>query len=1023
MSIQLIRQYHTKVAKIIQYSGSYNESALRKPFQDLLEQYARARNLEMIAELDFRTRFGSVVYPDGTLKDALRQDWGFWESKDQYDDLEAEIAAKLAKGYPTTNILFEDTRTAVLYQAGQEVGRANFKDDQALDALLNRFVNYESREVREFREAIEQFAAEVPALADDLRAIIREQAEANPAFQQAAQDFLELCREAINPAVEMADAREMIIQHVLTQDIFTKIFDDPQFHQENNIAQRLGQVVNTFYHGATRHNISDRLGHYYATINARAAQIYNHQEKQKFLKALYENFYKAYNPKAADRLGIVYTPNEIVRFMIEAADYLAFKHFGKTLGDPGVEILDPATGTGTFITELIEYLPPHQLERKYKQEIHCNEVAILPYYIANLNIEFTYRQKMGRYRPFDNIVFVDTLDNLGFQFAGKQLDFFHLADENAERIQRQNERDISVIIGNPPYNAWQENFNFQNPNRPYKEIDRRIKDTYIKHGTAQNQIAVYDMYTRFIRWSTDRLGDNGIIAFITNSSFIDAQTYDGFRKVVADEFDYIYLIDLGGNVRKNPKLSGTTHNVFGIQTGVTIGFMVKLDETSKISKTLEVSSQTAQIYYARRPEMETNVEKLNWLSATRFEDVKFEHITPSRRHYWINQTDNDWDDLLPLVDKDVKAGASKGAVFRLFSRGVATQRDEWVYDFSKTALAEKMRFFVGVYQQTLANPDYPDKFQIKWDRELTKYWERGISKTFDEKQIVTGQYRPFVKMQLYFDQHFNGMTYQLPIFFPDKNAENLLICFTDSGSEKPFMTMATDHIADLHLVGAGCSAQCLPLYRYDESGERVENITDWALEQFRARYQQTFEVSKTSKVLDKSDIFHYVYAALHHPAYRQKYRLNLKREFPRIPFYNDFWQWAGWGRQLLELHLGYESAGPAPLERIEAGPPEARRAYRARLKAVKSKGVIEVDTLTTLAGIPPEAWAYRLGNRSALEWVLDRYKERKPRDPTIAEKFNSYRFVDYKEQVIDLLQRVCTVSVETMKIISQMPEE
>src|SRR5690606_13307208 len=268
------------------------------------------------------------------------------------------------------------------------------------------------------------------------------------------------------------------------------------------------------------------------------AQISDHHEKQKFLKVLYESFYKAYNPKGADRLGIVYTPNEIVGFMIEAANHLCFKHFGKTLGDQGVEILDPATGTGTFITELIEHLPPHQLAYKYQHELHCNEVAILPYYIANLNIEYTYKQKMGQYAPFENIVFVDTLDNMGFrtQYV-RQLGLFGLTDENLERIQRQNKRDISVIIGNPPYNAWQENFNMRNPNRPYKDVDDRIRDTYVKHGTAQNQIAIYDMYTRFIRWASDRLGEDGIIAFVSNNSFVDAQTFDGFRKVVAQEFN------------------------------------------------------------------------------------------------------------------------------------------------------------------------------------------------------------------------------------------------------------------------------------------------------------------------------------------------------------------------------------------------------------------------------------------------------------------------------------------------------
>ena len=270
-------------------------------------------------------------------------------------------------------------------------------------------------EVTEFHRAIEQFNADVPALAAELRAIIEEQADANAQFRAALTEFLELCQKAINPNVEMADVREMIIQHILTEDIFMTIFDDPQFHRENAIARKLQEVIETFYHGATRHKIHGRIAPFYETINARAAQIYNHHEKQKFLKALYENFYRAYNPKAADRLGVIYTPDEIVRFMIHAADHLAFKHFGKTLGDADVEILDPATGTGTFITELIEYLPEAQFPYKYQHEIHCNEVAILPYYIANLNIEYTYRQKMGEYLPFENICFVDTLDNLGFE--------------------------------------------------------------------------------------------------------------------------------------------------------------------------------------------------------------------------------------------------------------------------------------------------------------------------------------------------------------------------------------------------------------------------------------------------------------------------------------------------------------------------------------------------------------------------------------------------------------------------------
>lgn len=1031
MSIQLIQQYHAQVDKIIRYGGSRKETAVRKPFQDLLEQYARQKNLELIAELEYRTRNGRSVYPDGTLKDALRQDWGYWEAKDEADDLDTEIANKLAKGYPANNMLFEDTQTAVLYQGGDEIARVSFKDAPALDALLSRFVSYESREVREFREAIESFSRDIPALGETLRGLIREQYERNRAFQKEAKDFLELCQEAINPSMEMSDVREMMVQHVLTEDIFVTVFDEPQFHRENIIAHELGTVVGTFYKGQVRRQIDGQIAGYTQAIKARAAQIYNHQEKQKFLKVLYENFYKAYNPKAADRLGIVYTPNEIVRFMIEAADHLCFKHFGRTLGDKGVEILDPATGTGTFITELIEYLPPHQLEHKYRHELHCNEVSILPYYIANLNIEYTYKQKMGDYVPFDNIVFVDTLDNMGFAYQGKQLSLFGLTDANAERIQRQNQRDISVIIGNPPYNAWQENYNQQNANRPYKEVDNRIRQTYAKHGTAQNQIGLYDMYTRFIRWATDRLGENGIIAFVSNSSFIDALSYDGFRKVVADEFSDIYLINLKGNARTSgERRRREAGNVFGdtIRVGVAVYFLVR-----------RANAEGCRIFYDEVGDYAAAAEKQAYLRDRRFDQIPFQHIVPNNQHTWINQTDNDFDDLLPLVTKEAKAGHDSEAVFRLFSRGVETTRDEWVYDFHQPSLVQKINYFVTAYNQDIerfsgfSSWDAVAQhlnYKIKWSSSLKELFSRGIKLDHTESKHFVSLYRPFVKMCLYFGTGIIHRPGQNLSFFPYSNSENCVICFTDSGSEKPFMTIASNQLADLHVVGAGCSAQCLPLYRYDDHGNRLDNITDWALAQFRHHYA-AHPVSQSPNLpvsqspiskhdIEKHDIFHYVYAVLHHPAYREKYRLNLKRDFPRIPFYPNFWQWAAWGKALMELHLHYETIEPHPLLRHEADPETTRTAYKAKLKADKANGTIELDTLTTLSGIPALAWEYQLGNRSALEWVLDRYKERTPKDPTIREQFNSYRFADYKEEVIALLGRITAVSLQTMHIIHAM---
>ncbi|MBI5914208.1 MAG: N-6 DNA methylase, partial [Bacteroidetes bacterium] len=554
------------------------ETSIRTAFVHLINEYAQKRNLYLITELAVKGTLGKAVYPDGILKNALRLDFGYWESKDESDDINEEISKKTKKGYPLTNILFEDSQTAVLYQNGQETMRVNMKNADALDRILNAFTGFVHPEILRFEEAVEKFKADIPDILRTLREKVDEASRINPAFVAARDTFLELCRAEINPDITPEDVREMMNQHILTADIFNVIFDDPHFHHENNIGRELERLIGTFFTGSERRNILAGISHYYKTLNAAAANIADHHEKQKFLKAIYENFYKVYNPKAADRLGVVYTPGEIVHFMIQSTDYLLHKHFNRTLADANVDILDPATGTGTFICDLIEYLPKAALPQKYKTEIHANEIAILPYYIANLNIEYTYKQKMNEYVEFKNICFVDTLDNTaGLVYAGKQGALFGFSSENSERIQRQNERKISVIIGNPPYNANQQNENENNKNREYAYIDKRIKDTFIKYSTAQ-KTKVYDMYARFYRWAMDRLDNNGIIAFITNRSFIDSRTFDGFRKCVEEEFDYVYIVDTHSDVRANPKIAGTSHNVFGIQTGVAVMFLVKIGE-------------------------------------------------------------------------------------------------------------------------------------------------------------------------------------------------------------------------------------------------------------------------------------------------------------------------------------------------------------------------------------------------------------------------------------------------------------
>ncbi len=1011
MSKQLINQYYNQL-HLLRRAGVKNEMAIKQPFDMLVQQLASSKHYVYATEVTIKNETGKNIRPDGILMNELRIHKGFVESKDTDDSIDDEIEKKLYKdGYPKTNILFQDSLTAVLIQNGEEVMRVDMQNTDSLEAILKEFIEYRPAYIKAFDEALEKFKTDIPTIVETLRSVIEEQNKTNTLFKASRDAFWEMCKQEVNPEITMDDIREMVIQHVLTEDLFKSVFDESDFHHENNIARELEKLVNTFMNRTLRQNKLKELGHYYKTLNAQASAVADHHEKQKFLKVVYENFYKVYNPKGADRLGVVYTPNEIVDFMVRSADYLLEKHFGRNLHHENVHILDPATGTGTFITDIIEYIPQQYLKHKYQNEIHANELAILPYYVANLNIEFTYKQKMGAYEEFPNICFVDTLDNTAsLSFEGKQHELFGLSHENAQRIKRQNEQRISVVIGNPPYNANQANFNDFNKNREYPFIDKRIKDTFVKYSTAQ-KTKVYDMYSRFFRWAMDRIEQNGIISFITNRSFIDSRTFDGFRNCIQNDFDYCYIIDTRSDVRANPKIAGTTHNVFGIQTGVAIMFLVR--KTPK-------NENGCQIYYNGEIQDDWRKElKLEWIKNCHFPTIKFEHITPQKNN-WINLTDNDWEELVPLCDKQVKLGKSKEAVFELFSLGIATNRDEWLYDFSKNNLETKVSFFLKDYEKSikiLQNKgvlNY-EKVPIKLTSELIEHINKGPSIKFDIHRIKSASFRPFIKKHCYYEKIIIHRFYKQNQIFPlDNEWKNLSICFRGPTAEH-FASFCTTLVHDLAFLKTGNGGTfSLPLFLYNSLGDCIYNITDWGLAQFQKHY--------SDNAIAKEDIFHYTYGVLHNPAYRKKYELNLKRDFPRLPFYKNFRKWASWGKTLMDLHIGYEEAEPYGLERQDAETKNDRK-LKVKLRAEKESGTILLDEKTALTGVPPQAWQYRLGNRSALEWVLDQYKEKKPRDKTIAEKFNTYRFADYKEQVIDLLKRVATVSVKTMEIVNQMENE
>lgn len=836
MSRQLINEYRSELDRIIKVGGTLNEGTVRDAFQTLLKSWGRSHDLTYLSEHSMTTQKGTNIRVDGALVYDIRVPFGYWEAKDSRDDLEEEIRKKEAKGYPRTNIIYEDTKRAILIQDRNRVAEADMADTDQLYELLTKFFAYEQQAIRDFRKAIAKFAEDLPAILDALRSRIREKREASTDFAAAEEAFLKQVKETINPALERADVTEMLIQHILTADIFNRVFDMRDYHHDNNIAKQLDKLDTKLFEYGDRRSLLQALRPYYTGIEETAHLIQSHSEKQNFLKSLYENFYKVYNPKAADRLGVVYTPGEIVRFMIRSADWLCEKHFGKNLVDQGVEILDPATGTGTYIVELLEYFrgQPNKLRQKYKEELHANEVAILPYYVANLNIEATYQAITGQFAEFEGLCLVDTLDNvdgLGIH-SGHQFDLLGgLSDENIERVKRQNRRKISVIIGNPPYNANQQNENDNNKNREYPHIDARIKRTYIKESTAQ-KTKLYDMYSRFYRWASDRLGDEGVIAFVTNRSFVESRTFDGFRKIIGESFSDIWILDLGGDVRVNPQLSGTLHNVFGIQTGVAIMFLVR--NRKKKSKSL--------IHYSRRPEMETAEDKLSFLGNIQLENLPCEVVKPDRLHSWINQADfEDWDQLVPLASKSAKSAKTRTgqrAIFQTYSLGVVTARDDWTYDRSRSALSRKIQFFIQFYNNALATKSFDSNNDttIKWTRSLRWRFDDALKLGFDPAKIRSANYRPFAKRELYYDSSLNEMQNLTGALFSEAEGNPAITIMGDS-TGKPYFSLAIDKIPDLNFVSpASGGSQTLSRFHYDKSGERFDNITDWALNKFIKRY-------------------------------------------------------------------------------------------------------------------------------------------------------------------------------------------
>jgi predicted helicase len=1005
-----IKTYHEYLDRL-DAEGVAHEGGIRVAFHNLIEG-TRPAGWLLIDNLPSKVAAANIV-PDGTLRDANSLTRGHWEAKDTGDDLEAEIKKKIAAGYPTSNIVFEDSRRAILYQQGKRSASFSLSEPNDVADLLTQFFGYAEPQIERFEVAVEEFKTRVPDLARGLLGKIRDAHRDNRAFIDAFGGFLQLCRTSLNPNLSEAAVDEMLVQHLLTERLFRTVFADDEFTRRNVIAAEVEKVIDKLVlRSFNKAEFLKSLDRFYLAIEAAAATLSDFTEKQHFLNAVYERFFQGYSVKVADTNGIAYTPQPIVDFMCASVAKILEKDFGLSLGAEGVQVLDPCTGTGNFVVNLLRRLPRPELVRAYRSQFFANEVMLLPYYIAALNVEHAFYELTGSYEPFGGLCFVDTLD---LADADRTPSMF--AQQNSDRVVRERAAPITVVIGNPPWNGGQVNENDNNKNRKYPAIDARIKNTYAKDSKATLGNKRYDPYVRFFRFAADRLdGRDGVVCLVTNNSFFDELSFDSMRKHLAQDFQRLYHLDLGGNVRKNPKLSGTKHNVFGKKVGVGITIALKL-----------ASEPGFQLSYAQVPSDWTRFEKLEWLaSLPDHEAIQWHSLDPDKTHNWLRPPGADvWEGYVAIGSKETKTSrvaADANAIFKTFSLGVSTNRDDTAYAFSAGEVAQKTRKFLETYGDEVARYErrgrpadidaFLDPPKLKWSRNLKRSLRNGEDATFDPGHIRRSLYRPFTSKYLYFADIVIDELGQIPSFFPRAEAEkeNRAICLAAMGTRAEFSCLMIGSIPDLHVPSTDGS-QAFPLYVYSSNGGSTrENITDWGLAEFRKHYGDS--------TITKTAIFDYTYSLLHHPEYRSTFGDSLKKSLPRVPFAPDFEAFRAGGAALSALHLGYESAKPFPLRQVINSDVPFTWRVRDRMRLSKDRTQLEVNESLTFSGIPAEAFEYRLGNRSALEWIIDQYQVHRDAAGSVVSDPN--RDAD-EEYITRLVGQIITVSLETQRLVGGLP--
>ena len=1009
-----VRDYYATLQQYDKHNITH-EGAVSSPFETLLTVCAKQVDATLIPQFTMRTPAGNRIVLDGVILDAYGLPFAYWEAKDIDDNLHKAVQAKREAGYPLDNIFFQNPQHGILYQNGEQVFDVDITDPTRLITALQHLFAAPPAALANWHTAVAEFKEKVPALGKKAAELIAEQYETNPQFVAVFTDFYEQCRAAINPNLSKAAVEEMLIQHLLTERIFRTVFNNPDFTRRNIIAREIEKVIEVLI-GQTysRDAFLRELDPFYLAIEQAALLCKDFSQKQQFLNTVYEQFFQGFSVEVADTHGIVYTPQPIVDFMVKSVAHILETEFDRSLSDTGVHIIDPFVGTGNFIVRLMQDIQATTYEEKYRHALHCNEILLLPYYIASLNIEQEYFQRTGTYLPFEGIALADTFELQ----ENRQIEFF--TQENTERVERQKATDMFVVIGNPPYNTGQVNENDNNKNREHKAMDKQIEGTYAQDSTAQLKNKLYDPYVKAIRWASDRIGEEGVVAFVTNNGFLDGIAFDGMRKHLAQDFTKIYHIDLKGNARtsgeRRRKEGG---NIFDdqIRVGIGITFFIKKAETT---------SESAEIWLYSVDDYLKSTEKQQLLiDFGDYTNIPMRQTTIDKKHTWLTEgLHAEFDTFIPMGSKEAKSTKNGKTLFNLYSLGVATNRDILAYSFDLALLQEQVHTFIEIYNTAVDrkkrhDPKTPvESFidttdpRIKWTRQVKASLRRLELSTYEASHFREALYRPFCQKYLYFDNFWNEERYQQHRIFPtsETESENKVICVPSKGGRANFWCYITNAIPNLTITSIDGN-QCFPFYTYDEDGtNRQENITDWVLSEFRTHYGDD--------TITKWDIFHYTYALLYHPEYREKYQANLKRDLPHIPFAQDFWGFANAGAALAELHVNYESVPKYDkLKYIETlGMPIDWRVEKMRLS--KDKTQLKYNDFLTLDGIPAEVFAYRLGNRSALEWVVDQYRVKVDKRSGIV---NNPNRADTPQYIVDLIGRVITVSLKTVEIVKNLP--